>query len=109
MVMMMMPCVFIVALHGLLLQMVKAGLNARENVKNGHILLVLTTFSPRSGVAVWLPMMKPKYPSRILFCRILRAIVTSVIINKNSKCFMVFLTNETLKLSLNKADGEGGL
>ncbi|ESO04105.1 hypothetical protein HELRODRAFT_173192 [Helobdella robusta] len=24
---------------------------------------VNTTFSPRSGVAVWLPMMKPKYPS----------------------------------------------
>ncbi|ESO02022.1 hypothetical protein HELRODRAFT_161245 [Helobdella robusta] len=40
-----------------------------------------TTFSPKSGVAVWLPMMKPKYPSRSLFCRILRAIVTSVIIS----------------------------
>ncbi|ESO10148.1 hypothetical protein HELRODRAFT_168012 [Helobdella robusta] len=40
----------------------------------------VTTFSPRSGVAVWLPMMKPKYPSTP-FCRILRAIVTSVIIS----------------------------
>ncbi|ESN98209.1 hypothetical protein HELRODRAFT_177072 [Helobdella robusta] len=39
-----------------------------------------TTFSPRSGVAICLPMMKPKYPS-MPFCRILRAIVTSVIIS----------------------------
>ncbi|ESO00462.1 hypothetical protein HELRODRAFT_175898 [Helobdella robusta] len=35
---------------------------------------------PEIGIAVWLPMMKPKYPSTP-FCRILRAIVTSVIIS----------------------------